>query len=652
MTTLGTAGGMVVAYFLAAQLGLALTSRPSGAAVSWPASGLAVGFLIISGRRAYRALVIGVVIGTLAANLLSDRSLVTATFKGLCNAGEAVLAAWLLERWFGRPFTIGDLRAVAGLLTAAGLATAASATAAAATMTLLHTTAAPYWEVWRTWFLSDGVGIVVAAPLVIGLDQLWREQPSRGELIEGAGVLGLVALTSFYVMNHQTGSWLSFSPGAVVLPLLLWLTARCPPAFPIAGAFAASIAVILATTFGMGRFGDVSLPIAERAKGAQLAITMVTIYTLVLTALFAERRRREAELKQSNNRLQLALDCAELGIWSLYLNTGHFENDVRDRRIHGHGQEAPPRTLAEMRSQVHPDDLFKLDAAFGELGHASGSCRTEYRLAPRTDQERAGRERWVTLEGTVVRRADGRAEQLLGVTRDITERKHAEDALRQREVELAEAQRVARIGSWYWDSQSDVLVGSDELFRIYDFDPATPPADFRREFGRRYSAHDLKRLIAAARTAMQTGVGYELDLRPSATGHRSGSRRALRSSAMARARSSACAELSKTSRSASRQNLRWLNATLSSNSPVRPPGSEVSPSIFRRELSNSLRAARPFTVYLRAPLRFRVMTAGSACIRKIWCGWRHCAIRRSSRSNTSSLRSFASSAPTMAKSGG
>ena len=58
------------------------------------------------------------------------------------------------------------------------------------------------------------------------------------------------------------------------------------------------------------------------------------------------------------------------------------------------------------------------------LGRAGGSCRTEYRLAPRTDQERKGRERWVAIEGAVVRQADGQPVQLLGVTRDITERKH------------------------------------------------------------------------------------------------------------------------------------------------------------------------------------------------------------------------------------
>jgi len=95
----------------------------------------------------------------------------------------------------------------------------------------------------------------------------------------------------------------------------------------------------------------------------------------------------------------------------------------------------------------------------------------------------------------------------------FNQRKKAEEGLQHREAELAEAQRVARIGSWHWHSQSDVLVGSDELFRIYGFDPTTPPANYRREFGRCYATDDWERLKAATRRAMQTGVGYEPDLR-------------------------------------------------------------------------------------------------------------------------------------------
>ena len=275
----GWAGAVAILYFLAARLGLALLAQPSDVAVFWPASGVAAGILILSGRRTYPALIIGVVIGTVAANLMSDRGVWTSVFNGFCNAGEAVLMAWLLERWFGRTFTFGDIHRVVGFFAAAGIAVATSAVGGATTMTLLHG-AGPFWDVWRAWFLSDGVGITVVAPLVIGIGTVWREPPSRGEVIEGVGVLVLLALTSIFVVTQPTGSWLSFSPGAAVLPLLLWLAARSDPTFAIAGAFFASGAVICATNFGIGRFGEAVIPLFERAKGAQAAVMTVTAYTL------------------------------------------------------------------------------------------------------------------------------------------------------------------------------------------------------------------------------------------------------------------------------------------------------------------------------------------------------------------------------------
>src|SRR5262249_9505492 len=139
----GAAGAVAMTYFLSARLGLVLLSDPSDVAVFWPASGIAAGILIASGRRALPALAICVVIGTVAAHVMSDRSFLAALCKGFCNTGEAVLAVWLLDRWFARPFQFADLRRVAGFLAAAALATATSAVGGAATMTLLHT-AAPH----------------------------------------------------------------------------------------------------------------------------------------------------------------------------------------------------------------------------------------------------------------------------------------------------------------------------------------------------------------------------------------------------------------------------------------------------------------------------------------------------------------------------
>jgi len=180
IVTLVATVAIALAYFLAARLGLSLLAKPSDVAVFWPASGIAAAILIAGGRRVGVALVVGVVVGTVGANLMSDRSPSTSILKGLCNAGEAVLLAWLLERWFGRPFTFCDLRRVGGFFTAVVIAVSISAVGGAATMTTLQS-AAPFWDTWRTWFLSDAVGILVIAPLLIELGQLTSQRRSRAE---------------------------------------------------------------------------------------------------------------------------------------------------------------------------------------------------------------------------------------------------------------------------------------------------------------------------------------------------------------------------------------------------------------------------------------------------------------------------------------
>ncbi|HWQ18780.1 MAG TPA: PAS domain S-box protein [Methanotrichaceae archaeon] len=89
---------------------------------------------------------------------------------------------------------------------------------------------------------------------------------------------------------------------------------------------------------------------------------------------------------------------------------------------------------------------------------------------------------------------------------DITSTKKAQD-------ELKEAQRVAHIGSWYWDAKTDATTGSDELLAIYGLDPATQQMpDFKEQRGLCYPAEEWERLNAAVQRTVQTGTGYELDV--------------------------------------------------------------------------------------------------------------------------------------------
>jgi PAS domain S-box-containing protein len=440
IATLGAASVIALVYFLAAEVGLAFLANPSDVAVFWPASGIAVGILVAAGRRAGMALVVGVVVGTVASNLTSDRSLLTSVLKGLCNAGESVLVAWLLERWFGQPFAFRDLRRVAGFFAAAAIATAISALGGAVTMTTFHISA-PFWNAWSTWFLADAVGIVVVAPLLIESLQLRREQPSRGGLIEGAAVLTLTALTSIYAVSVPTGSWLAFDPDAIVFPLLLWMIVRNQRTFAIAGALVVSVAVIGATAYGIGHFGDVSVSAVERVRGAQLVAAMVTAFTLVVTAVFSERKESEEGLRQSEERLRLAQLKTGVGIWDWDVRTGKVTWTSQLEAIFG-VPLGTVKSYSDFRARVHPDDLETVETRRDAAVRRRETFNLEFR-AIRPD----GQLRWISCSGgAIYDEATGDPTRLLGNNIDITERKLAELSLADRNKQLELAAKAALVG--------------------------------------------------------------------------------------------------------------------------------------------------------------------------------------------------------------
>ena len=393
-------------------------------AAFWPASGIAAGILIALGRSARAPVAIGVIVASIVANLLGDRNLATSIFKGLCNASEALLAAWFLERWFGCTFKLDDLRCVFGFLAAAILAAAIAAVGGTITMRLFHTTA-PLLEIWRSWFLSGGLGIVTIAPLLIGFGQLLRKPPQIRELVEGALALVALAVISALVFTSSVQHWVSFAPIVVILPLLLVVAAHCRPEFATGVAFIVAIAVVCTTTFGIGRYGDPSVAVTERVYAAQFAMLVTSLCALILAALFAERRQNEEALSCTNERLQLALSGAELGAFSVDIATGDLECDERAAGMHGHYML--PKTIAEGRCFVHPDDLVRIDVAFKQALRTGGVWKSEYRVVSAPGRPKAGAVRWVAFEGSIVRSAQGAPVRLLGVTRNITEQKSAEE---------------------------------------------------------------------------------------------------------------------------------------------------------------------------------------------------------------------------------
>src|SRR5499433_934738 len=169
ISTMGLAVAVGIAYFFAAQLSLGLLTKPDGVAVFWPAAGVSAGVLIALGRSARVPVALGAIVATLVANLMGDRTVWGASAFAVCNAIEALLTAWLIERYVGPRFTLGRLRHVLALLAAAIVATAVSGIGGTIAYVLFHNSTAPIVTTWQHWFASDAVGIITVAPLLIGL---------------------------------------------------------------------------------------------------------------------------------------------------------------------------------------------------------------------------------------------------------------------------------------------------------------------------------------------------------------------------------------------------------------------------------------------------------------------------------------------------
>jgi PAS domain S-box-containing protein len=67
----------------------------------------------------------------------------------------------------------------------------------------------------------------------------------------------------------------------------------------------------------------------------------------------------------------------------------------------------------------------------------------------------------------------GEVLHIVAIRQDISERKQIEETLRQNEASLREAQKIARTGSWEWDLRTNLVIWSEEMYRVFDLDPKT-----------------------------------------------------------------------------------------------------------------------------------------------------------------------------------
>jgi PAS domain S-box-containing protein len=434
-----TAIVLACVYVWAARLGLSMTFAADQVTAVWPPTGIALAAVLLLGPSIAPA----IYIGALAANLMTGAPAVVAAGIAAGNTLEALLGGWLAQR-AGLDVALARLRDVLALvLGGALLSTLVSATVGVTSLCLGGVVpCAAFAELWSVWWVGDAVGALIVAPLILVWVSMTPRRWPLGRVLEALALLAGVVVVSLTVFVGAFNFW----PGSyplhyTVFPFVIAAAMRFGQRGASTVTFVASTLVIWSTVNGFGPFAVGTLD--ERLVMVQLFMAVVAVTGLLLAAAIcerdtAERRRAEdyAELAASAQRLRLALEAGQMGVWSWNMETGDVVWSENLEAIHGLEPGGFGGTFEAFQALVHPDDRAHVTEAITRAVELRSEYDVEFRVVPP-----GGGVRWIAGRGQVFCDHRGRAKLMLGVGADVSQRKHLEDELRMRASELADVDR-------------------------------------------------------------------------------------------------------------------------------------------------------------------------------------------------------------------
>jgi len=181
------------------------------------------------------------------------------------------------------------------------------------------------------------------------------------------------------------------------------------------------------------------------------------------------RRRAEDDLRQSEERLALAVAGAREGVWDMNLETGDVVYSSRWKQMLGYDDEEIEPHVSAWERLVHPQDRRLAIEATNTLAHGGRDMfEAEFRL-----RHKNGHFVNVLSRGYPVRREPGGpVVRIVGTHLDLTERKQAEAALRESEERLRLAFIAAQEGVWDWNLETGGVVYSPRWIEMLGYDPS------------------------------------------------------------------------------------------------------------------------------------------------------------------------------------
>lgn len=248
------------------------------------------------------------------------------------------------------------------------------------------------------------------------------------------------------------------------------------------------------------------LPIFDEAGRASRYIGIVIDVT--------RRREAELELERRRRHFDIALDHARIGLWDGRLKDHSVERSLEHARIFGYGDALHSWSLEAFLEHVVPEDRDMVDSVIGSSILQELDYDFECRI-----RRRDGAVRWVASGGTFHTDPISGERHILGVIRDITDVKQAEEERESLRMQLQHSQKLELLGQFAggiahdFNNQLTSILGNAELARgvVGARHPVAEHLAAIDQSARR-SAELTRQLLAFARKQPLRRVSF--DLRP------------------------------------------------------------------------------------------------------------------------------------------
>jgi PAS domain S-box-containing protein len=420
---------VMLLYFAAARVGLAVPFTHGNVSPIWLPAGIALGGILVFGFH----VCLGIAAGAFLANFFTPIPHMAALFISVGNTLGPAVAASFLRGKFVSP--IQHLRDVLNLIGFGSLGAAISALVGSSTLFLAGVnTGADLPATIAVWCFGDLMGIFLATPLFLNFTDFKLTRPRLAEL----GLLTISLLAGSELLFHQnTVAGAVF--GLLLLPFVLWGAAR----FSIGGA---TFTCLVVSTFaawetarGVGPFLPYGTSV-HHVHALQMFIAAISLSGLCLGAVIAERTKaeaalaREEKLRRTQEQYRNIVETTNDGVWII-------DSDFRTTFINRRMAEMLGYPPEEMLRRTPADFVFPEDVP-SKQADLERWCKGVREVVYTRYRKKDGSELWALVSSAPVSSANGTVAGALTMQNDVTMLRKTEETLRRNE-KLITAGRLA-----------------------------------------------------------------------------------------------------------------------------------------------------------------------------------------------------------------